>query len=298
MRAQRSRSRPLSAGDPRYKTKYFIMVYTSLESYWQYLCLHHQACVEQVIEEAIKYRILHVIIDFAYPKNCVSSWTAARIHTLKKTLISNGLKPVLHSDFRQPLASDDNESRLVAIDGVKRELHIASELSAPLIIHPNCYPRLTTAPLGRSNALDAFINSLVSLTSMSSRLGVEIWVENMPWTINENPYAAPLCDEAELRFLLQKLPTTSIFFDIGHANIGFSDPIKLFTTFFQNIRALFLNDNDGKNDSHQLPGDGIIDFLRLFNEIQRLHWQGLLVFEIREGQSFNDHMRVLNRFFG
>lgn len=54
--------------------------------------------------------------------------------------------------------------------------------------------------------------------------------------------------------------------DVGHANVSKNTHLFL-PSLTHRIAALHLHDNNGTKDEHLIPGDGIIDFVKIMKEL-------------------------------
>ncbi len=81
--------------------------------------------------------------------------------------------------------------------------------------------------------------------------------------------------------LAEKLPSSGICLDIGHANVG-HNPVDTIKLFGKSIMSIHASDNNGENDAHLKPGDGKIDFRSVINALREIDYKNPLVYEIRD----------------
>jgi sugar phosphate isomerase/epimerase len=99
---------------------------------------------ETGLTEAKQHGYSHWYIDFSLASEELSSWSKQRIKQLQTAIKSQQVSPVFHSNYKAPLASDLEELRLAAVTYIKKEIEIAAQFNAPLIIHAGAIvePRL------------------------------------------------------------------------------------------------------------------------------------------------------------
>lgn len=69
--------------------------------------------------------------------------------------------------------------------------------------------------------------------------------------------------------------------DTGHAQLTGTPPAKLISGMNKNlVKCLHLHDNDGKDDLHQLPYSGVIDWDGVLSALKKAGYDGDLTFEI------------------
>jgi len=70
-----------------------------------------------------------------------------------------------------------------------------------------------------------------------------------------------------------------ICLDFGHAHLD-GDVVDAIETVSEHLIATHVHDNRGRNDDHLLPFDGTIDWPGALTAIQKVGYDGTLVFEI------------------
>ena len=248
-------------------------------------CLHAQRDVDSVIERASQSDASGVLLDLFQPANAIDGWDARRIRETRERLRAAGLRPVVHGDFRIPVAAVDPTRRRAAIEAVVRELGLAGELGAPLVVHPTPDDvERTDAQLAASRI--ALADACDELCAQADRLGSLVWLENLPSRPASHRHAAPGCTRAELTELVARVPGLRLAYDLGHGHIGGEDVVASVRALARSIAAVFVNDNDGCEDRHWLPGTGTIDLAAVARVLGELDYDGCLVVEERAGQPY------------
>lgn len=103
------------------------------------------------------------------------------------------------------------------------------------------------------------------LVNIASDYNVQILIENVGLKTN----GTLLYDWNDYKKLLKKIPEAKALLDIGHANINEWDIANCIETIGDNLVALHLHDNNGKEDSHKAIGKGSIKWNRIFKSIKK-----------------------------
>ncbi|GAB4117532.1 MAG: sugar phosphate isomerase/epimerase [Candidatus Caldatribacteriota bacterium] len=82
-------------------------------------------------------------------------------------------------------------------------------------------------------------------------------------------------------------PNLGICLDSGHYHITTStkensEVIDCFSKLKDYLLHVHLHDNQGKEDEHNLPGEGNIDWSSLMKGLREINYQGIMMFEIRK----------------
>ena len=107
---------------------------------------------------------------------------------------------------------------------------------------------------------------------------------------------------AEMALLLEGLPEdrAGICLDVNHANVGQS--LEAFIARLgARIWTLHISDNDGVDEKHWLPGEGVIDWRALLRALRRAGYGGPFLYEVSRGEKaldarlaeFGDNYRLL-----
>ncbi len=188
----------------------------------------------------------------------------------------------LHGLFGPDLdpSSPDEAIRRRAIETYRREGQLALEAGGPaVIVHPAPMvgatdPSDASKTAGRLGALET---SLVELAGVGREQGVTYLLENVPG----NYYFGH--DVAQMAGLVRQLdePFVRMCFDTGHAHMmgvsaaALSDCLDVAT-------YVHVTDNDGRADSHRVPGHGTLPWEELAPVMTKLPAQTPAMLELFE----------------
>jgi len=180
---------------------------------------------------------------------------------LARLLAANGLKlnyihPPIEVYF--DLCSLDPVVRRLSIETLKLPIHAAAELGGQALTLHICnelrYPDEHTA-----ERVEAGLESLRELAAYSAPFGIAMCVENQP-----NPYDSQALTLAVLRAgVLTPAPGLEdvwVTLDPNHARIGNPEANALVAELAPRVRATHFSDNGGNDDSHTIPGEGVVDY--------------------------------------
>ncbi|HLB56772.1 MAG TPA: sugar phosphate isomerase/epimerase family protein [Coxiellaceae bacterium] len=247
---------------------------------------------EAGIESAHQNNAKHWYIDVSLESERPDQWNSDRINHIVQQCDAYDMSPIIHGNFKAPLSSDVDELRLVSLEYVKKEIELAKNLNAPLIIHGGAIvePRLVT--IVKKKALDNFILSVEFLLNYAEKLGVEIYLENLSNYQHYSPFHYIFTYPEEVSRVLEKIPEAKIFFDVGHANIG-NDPISFFEQFHRSIVGMSFSNNNGLKDQHYGLLNGEINYYQIVEKILNVKWEGIIAFETR-GKTVMQSIHELN----
>ena len=155
-------------------------------------------------------------------------------------------------------SSPDEPTRRDAVDVYRREGELAAELGGPMVVvhpAPMVPPGVEPRSGDRRKRLDALRRSIADLARAGEQLGVVYLWENITdlyWVGNDPLVVADLLREADS-------PHARMCFDTGHALMTGTVEDRL-ARCADVVRYLHVHDNDGKEDTHLMPGDGAIDW--------------------------------------
>lgn len=253
---------------------------------------------EQGIEQAKTDGANYWYIDFSLPEEYPKNWSVERIDALIKQIQINQIKPILHGNFKIPLATDIDNVRNEALKTVLSEVDLAAELSAPLIIHGGAIvePRLVIK--AKRDALHHYLKNLESIVTYAAKKGVTILLENLSNYKNYRPFHYIFTTPEEYRFIFDRLNAENMlfFFDIGHGAICDGDPVAVIHEFHQKIWGMSFSNNDGVRDLHMGINKGFVDYEKVVSKIIETSWKGVVAFEVRD-RSFKQNIDDLNKIF-
>ena len=159
--------------------------------------------------------------------------------------------------------------RIAIVDEVKRALELADFIPVRYLIQH-------IGVAGQEfdeRRLEAAFSSLEEIKVFAGQRGVEILVENTPNRLSTADKLNYFLNETHLKL--------GYCFDIGHAHMT-GDFAGEFEQMKSRIRSTHIHDNDGKEDLHQLPGSGTIDWKRAMKLLRSGNGQWPLVLELKE----------------
>ncbi|MGE5245903.1 MAG: sugar phosphate isomerase/epimerase family protein [Betaproteobacteria bacterium] len=181
------------------------------------------------------------------------------------------------------IATADADARARALAEAERALHVARRIPIRTLVTHLGVPR-TQLPGPGENSRDAARRSVDALAALAEPLGVKVAVEVLP---NELSRAGSL-----VHFVEQDLDSrgVGICLDVGHAHMD-GDVVEAVETVSEHLIATHLNDNGGRADDHLVPFDGTIDWPALMTVIQKVGYEGTLIFEIAARGSARETLR-------
>jgi sugar phosphate isomerase/epimerase len=136
---------------------------------------------------------------------------------------------------------------------------------------PRVQPR--DAGVGPQDARGAARKSVEEIVRAAEPLGVRVAVEVIP---NELSRAGSL-----VHFVEEDLDAlgVGICLDFGHAHID-GDVVDAVETVSEHVIATHLHDNRGRSDDHLMPLDGTIDWESALIAVQKIGYDGPMMFEV------------------
>lgn len=172
-------------------------------------------------------------------------------------------------DISQP----NDSAREVAVALNLKDMQTACRTLAPqrIVIHPSTEPIVDE---DRAAHIEASKKSLAELAVAAKACNVRLLVENLPRTCLGNT-------SEELLDIIDGIDNTAIVFDVNHL-LKESQ-----TDFIKNtkgkIESTHISDYDRKNERHWFPGEGVIDWPLLLNDLVEAGYEGPFIYEIGKG---------------
>jgi sugar phosphate isomerase/epimerase len=173
------------------------------------------------------------------------------------------------------IASVEPELRERAVKDTLQALYIARRIPiAVFVLHlgiPRMQPR--DGDVGSQDVRGAARKSVEELVKAAGPLGVRVAVEVIP---NEISRAGSL-----VHFVEEELDGlgVGICLDFGHAHID-GDVVEAVETVSEHVIATHLHDNNARSDDHLMPMDGTIDWAGALTAVQKIGYDGPLMFEV------------------
>lgn len=176
------------------------------------------------------------------------------------------------------LASPDAATRDHALAEAEAALHVARRIPFKVLIVHLGVPRTPQSPPGENNR-DAARRSVEALVRLATPLGVSVAVE-----IIANDLSRPPALVHFVETVADGLPL-GICLDTGHAHMG-GDLAEAIETVSEHLIAAHVHDNRGRTDDHLPPYDGTIDWPAALTTMQKVGYDGPLMFEVgAQGQT-------------
>ncbi|HJJ56083.1 MAG TPA: sugar phosphate isomerase/epimerase [Methanocorpusculum sp.] len=191
---------------------------------------------------------LSTALDLLSPYTKYIEVMSEGLHRITSTteLESYNVKYSIHAPFQDVnIAAISEPIRKNSVKQISDTFKIATELGAPVIIHPGYYSSEPEYELSKRQLQ----LSLSQIKKEADNVGVTYYIENMgDWGMYflKNPTDLKLINDTGSAFCL----------DIGHAN----NCGNLNQFLIHKFGHVHLHDNNGDNDSHNPIGNGNIDF--------------------------------------
>ncbi|MCK4873385.1 MAG: sugar phosphate isomerase/epimerase [Phycisphaerales bacterium] len=183
----------------------------------------------------------------------------------------------LFGDHLDP-SSPDGAMRWHCLETYEAEGKIALDLGGPMVVvHP-----ASMLP-GEKHTTDAIVaqrtphlvDLMRRLADVGERLGVTYLIENLPAFFHLGSDAAALS-----RLVLDVGSSRlAMCFDTGHAHMT-GDVCESLRAAAPAIRYIHINDNDGTDDDHKMPGDGTIDWDAFARTVRELDLHVPMMLEV------------------
>lgn len=237
---------------------------------------------EDYIRFAESHGFEHIEIDLFSPIQWLERFHKARVRSLRQALEKTNLTTSFHAAYMLNLANYLPEIRAAAVRYAERLLQVANELGARWVtLHPGYGVGIPTLEWVRALALDCLRWSLNRLLPIAERLGVALALENINPTPPGSEIVFLLDSSAELQQLLSEFPSPAltVCIDVGHAAVadGF---LAYWAVAGDRCVGLHIHDNDGHDDLHFVPGDGVIEWDEVIGTLGQSGFDGPLNLEL------------------
>jgi len=172
-----------------------------------------------------------------------------------------------HSFMRFKSVNYSNDDNDYYFELEKRCIRIAGIMGADnIVVHPfSTYSE------------EENVRLFLELSNIAEESGINIAIENMPTGLYSDPNG--ICS------LLGKInrKNVGLCLDIGHAELpkeSTTCAVEIIKRCHMYLKCLHIDDNDLKEDSHLMPGDGLINFKDIFRALKDINYNGFFTFEI------------------
>lgn len=165
------------------------------------------------------------------------------------------------------------EIRQGVIENVKKAIHLATRVNSDRItIHPGYREMPSVA--ANDLCIESLVDTLNQIMALNREFNVHICLENF----EKNKIV--LCGEvSELLKVVNSVQGLKVSLDVGHSNITEKEPWEFFVAVKYLVMNMHIHDNKGKIDEHKCPGEGEINFIRLFSECKKVEYCGPFILE-------------------
>lgn len=177
----------------------------------------------------------------------------------------------VHTPFGPSADLSALDGRIEAVSLVLESVDLAASLGAEMVVvHGGAEP--IPAEL-RSRRLRAARESLRSVAERCEILGLRMALEYLPRTCPGNSVA-------ELEYLLSDInrDVAGICLDLNHANLR-QDLATIILALSGRIITVHVSDNDGVDERHWLPGQGVIEWEAALRALAQAGYRGPFMYE-------------------
>jgi sugar phosphate isomerase/epimerase len=187
-----------------------------------------------------------------------------------------------HAPFTNLDLSDSRRCKQ-AVHALLKTITFCHQLNcSALTLHISASPGVKTRA-ALKQAKECTIDSLGTIISLARERHVDILLENLV------PRAQHLRLGAEIEDLIDIVEALNgqgvgICIDTGHSVLNRHDPSEDIRKAGRWLRSLHINDNNGLEDLHMVPGKGVIRWGQVYHALHDIHYDGVFMLEI-EGRS-------------
>lgn len=175
------------------------------------------------------------------------------------------------------LAASDPARRELAVRETQAVIALARDLPYEfLVVHMGVTGDLLA--IEGTNSEDGVRESLERIAEPAEKAGVRLAIEVIP---NDLSLAGAIVELIEDEL---DLPQAGICLDFGHAEL-LGDLVDAVEEASGLIVTTHVHDNRGKDDDHLVPFEGTIDWAAALTAMQKVGYEGTLMFEIANYQS-------------
>ena len=229
--------------------------------------------VERAIQWAAEHQFQRVDFNADTPPNYPATFTPERVTAIRDAAARHGIRLGIHSLSAVNMAEITPVMHAAIDEYLRQNFDLAAALGADYVICHGGYH----FSRDRAERLATAIDRMQHAVKWAAEREIEIYFENH----NKEP------DNAEIHYMPRDVAETRAFFsaiqsprfkwafNVGHAHLvsdGFDGFLDAFGT--TNIGQVRLNDTHGKYEEHLIPGQGIVDFRRVFRRLAERDYNG------------------------
>ena len=234
--------------------------------------------VEEMLNylESLKVKYIEIIREFPYTEIDID------------LVNSYNFKTSVHAPLSYINIASLNESiRKVSVKEIKDSIDQALKIDASVVVvHPGYIP--FSVREYKDKIMKKCIKSVEECLLYAEKYGIQICVENMP------DMEGMICKSLDELYGLTSNLKAFMTLDVGHAhNMGISIQEML---KYDNIGHIHLSDNDGSFDDHDAIGSKNMDFEFLFNELNRIKFNGICIIEVKNQDEILESLDYIKKF--
>lgn len=251
-------------------------------STWAYDSLPIEAAVQAIHDHVNNVTQIELWGDTPTHLNPTAS---PRLHVdiLQRLLRTTAIKPhSCHAPFTNLDLSDPRRCKQ-AVHALLKTIVFCHQLTcSALTLHISASPGVKTKA-ALKQAKECAIDSLVTIISFARERRVEILLENLVPRAQHLRLGAKIEDLIDIVEALNGLGV-GICIDTGHSVLNNHDPSDDIRKAGGWLRSLHINDNNGLEDLHMVPGRGVIRWDQVYHALHDIRYEGVFMLEI-EGRS-------------
>jgi sugar phosphate isomerase/epimerase len=223
--------------------------------------------LESALEWAQRHAFHHVDFNADTGENHLDRWSADRVRAVRATCERHGIALGLHTQSSVNVAEYAPRVADAADEYLRANVDLAARLGCGwVVVHAGFH---FSSNLAARQA--ASLDRLQRLTAHAERAGAYLVLENL----NREPehaevrYLGHTVEECRPYFDAIRSPSFGWAFTVNHAHLvpeGIDGFLEAFGV--ERIGEVRLADNTGEYEIHLNPGEGTIDFARLFQRLE------------------------------
>jgi protein FrlC len=229
--------------------------------------------LERALQWAAEHRFSRVDFNADNPPNYPATFIPERVEAIRRMAAEHNISLGIHSSSAVNMAERTPVMAAAAEEYLRQNFDLARAVGCGYVI---CHGGFHFTS-DREARLEAAVERMGRAAQWAEERGLDIYFENH----NKEP------DDAEIHYVPNDVAETRRFFDaitsprfkwacnVGHAELvpdrfdGFLDAFGA-----ERIGQVRLHDTHGRYEEHLLPGEGIVDFRRVFRRLAALGYGG------------------------
>lgn len=200
--------------------------------------------------------------------------TGLRLHSVHAPIVDSLVGTKWGAPYS--IATGDQAARQEAVQEAIAAVEIARVVPYEyLVVHLGIPSSQNPAP--NDNNRELARRSIEQIHAAAYPLGVRLALEVIPNELSTPDSLVELIEE-EL-----ELPDIGICLDFGHAAI-MGDLLDAIDSVSGHLVTTHVHDNRGRQDDHLTPFEGTIDWLSALMDVQKVGYEGTLLFELQSGE--------------